>query len=598
MTFVREFNYTGSVQTLELGPGIYRYEVYGAQGAGSGAGAGGRSFGTHTITSNTTLNIYVGGQNGWNGGGAAGRVTGVSSYVNYGCNGGGASDIRIGGTSLDNRIIVAGGGGGGGYAGSGGFGGAGGGLSGGNGTDNTNPVSTGATQTSGYAKGQGGAGHEEASYRSNSSGGGGGYWGGNAGGGYGGSKSGAGGSGYVDPVLTDANTVAGGRSGNGYIKVYILKYIPYTAYVNNKTICCDKIVNDINEGVVVNKLAMSIDGVESNVIESPEDNPRIIIDVDSCSFGIHNIEVTADYTDPDGGTGSYTYNLKFVKYGEGVTANIPLADIPFYIGAIKTQIVDVKNNLKNILIENGFEVVENTKLTDMIKIVESMSNNNNTTVNEYISQINTLQTQIHELNAELAGKVDPAGTAVAGDVLSGKTFINSTGKTVTGTMANRGGAQTVTPGTSNKTLNAGYYSGNITVAGDANLIAANIVSGKNIFGVAGTATASSLGGRRYATGITKSSSSTIAFVDYLVSPPSYAYYITVSGLSFKPSYIYAHCESYYVTTWSTDRPPILTTTVYDAHFISLDGTSAYVTSTGFRLPVFIDGGNVTWFAIE
>jgi hypothetical protein len=54
-------------------------------------------------------------------------------------------------------------------------------------------------------------------------------------------------------------------------------------------------------------------------------------------------------------------------------------------------------------------------------------------------------------------------------------------------MVNRGGAQTVTPGTSNKTLNAGYYSGNITIAGDADLKAANIVSGKNIFGVAGSA---------------------------------------------------------------------------------------------------------------
>ena len=108
--------------------------------------------------------------------------------------------------------------------------------------------------------------------------------------------------------------------------------------------------------------------------------------------------------------------------------------------------------------------------------------------------ITLLNNQITSLTNELAGKVTPAGTAVAEDVLSGKTFINSTGKTVTGTIANRGGAQTITPGTSNKTLNAGYYSGNITVAGDADLVAANIVSGKNIFGVAGSATVSSLGG--------------------------------------------------------------------------------------------------------
>ena len=101
--------------------------------------------------------------------------------------------------------------------------------------------------------------------------------------------------------------------------------------------------------------------------------------------------------------------------------------------------------------------------------------------------IRGLSTKVNNLTNELAGKVTPAGTAIANDVLSGKTFINNTGHIITGTIANRGGAQTVTPGTSNKTLSAGYYSGNITVAGDANLVAANIVSGKNIFGVAGSA---------------------------------------------------------------------------------------------------------------
>jgi hypothetical protein len=117
--------------------------------------------------------------------------------------------------------------------------------------------------------------------------------------------------------------------------------------------------------------------------------------------------------------------------------------------------------------------------------------NGNETLGELIIKVDErfdeLHSEINELETELAGKVTPAGTAVAGDVLSGKTFINSTGQTITGTIANRGGAQTVTPGTSNKTLNAGYYSGNITVKGDSNLKASNIVSGKSIFGVNGTA---------------------------------------------------------------------------------------------------------------
>lgn len=49
-------------------------------------------------------------------------------------------------------------------------------------------------------------------------------------------------------------------------------------------------------------------------------------------------------------------------------------------------------------------------------------------------------------------------------------------------------AQTITPGTSNKTIAAGrYLTGTQTIKGDANLVASNIVSGKTIFGVSGTA---------------------------------------------------------------------------------------------------------------
>mgnify|MGYP006864490279 CR=1 FL=1 len=49
-------------------------------------------------------------------------------------------------------------------------------------------------------------------------------------------------------------------------------------------------------------------------------------------------------------------------------------------------------------------------------------------------------------------------------------------------------AQTITPGTANKTIASGrYLTGAQTIKGDANLVAANIVSGKSIFGVVGTA---------------------------------------------------------------------------------------------------------------
>ena len=77
--------------------------------------------------------------------------------------------------------------------------------------------------------------------------------------------------------------------------------------------------------------------------------------------------------------------------------------------------------------------------------------------------------------------------AVAGNILSGNTaYVN--GSKVTGTIPSKG-ATTYTPGTSNQTINSGQYlSGTQTIAGSANLVAANIKSGVNIFGVNGTYT--------------------------------------------------------------------------------------------------------------
>lgn len=56
-------------------------------------------------------------------------------------------------------------------------------------------------------------------------------------------------------------------------------------------------------------------------------------------------------------------------------------------------------------------------------------------------------------------------------------------------------AQTITPGTVDKTIAVGLYlTGTQTIKGDANLLPENIVSGKTIFGVAGTAETGGGGG--------------------------------------------------------------------------------------------------------
>ena len=116
---VIDFDYTGAVQSVTLNAGTYTLECWGAQGgyrsSSSYGGAGGYSIGTLSLSSKTTLYIYVGGSGnsvtsanssgyypgGFNGGG----------YRNTYKGGGGATDIRIGTDSLYSRAIVAGGGG-------------------------------------------------------------------------------------------------------------------------------------------------------------------------------------------------------------------------------------------------------------------------------------------------------------------------------------------------------------------------------------------------------------------------------------------------------------------------------------------------------
>ena len=112
--------------------GIYQFTLDGASGADAdpGFGApGGRGIARISITPSDVLwyaigqgGIYTGGATragqpswyypnpgGWNGGGAAGAQNEPTMYSG---SGGGSTDIRLNGTGLSDRILIAGGGGG------------------------------------------------------------------------------------------------------------------------------------------------------------------------------------------------------------------------------------------------------------------------------------------------------------------------------------------------------------------------------------------------------------------------------------------------------------------------------------------------------
>ncbi len=249
-------NYTGAMQQVVIPPGVTQVTIMaaGAQGGanaqGVAGGFGGSAAGILTVTPGDVLNVYVGGTNGYNGGGVASNTACITCGAG---NGGGASDIRLNGVALANRVIVAAGGGGAGGnrvsglgRGAGGGGGAGyyGGGGGAAWPSTSTTLALGGDQTAGgspgistYASAPGnngtagalGIGGNGGSEVASNQGGnqtasqgavGGGTLGatGTYGGGFTG-QSGAGGSSYITGLIS-GTTTSGTQTGNGQIVIY------------------------------------------------------------------------------------------------------------------------------------------------------------------------------------------------------------------------------------------------------------------------------------------------------------------------------------------------------------------------------------------
>ncbi|WP_066757255.1 glycine-rich protein [Crocinitomix algicola] len=301
------FDYTGTVQTYTVPAGITRIhiEAFGAQGGTALndaadciiGGLGGQAEGELDVTPGDVLNIYVGGKGeagnigGWNGGGEA------CDNESTCAKGGGASDIRIGGTELTDRVIVAGGGGGAEWSGCSGSAGNGGGLEGAGGAHPTEggPNGGGGTQVAGGVAGVAGYNGEAGTFGiggaagahpSGHSGSGGGGW-------YGGGGSAedghaGGGSSYIADVEFGATT-AGVREGDGQIIITEL-CIPLTITMSSEEICFgDELTLEASgDGVITWS-----DGVINGEPFTPDMTGTLVFTVESdleeeCS---HDIEV-------------------------------------------------------------------------------------------------------------------------------------------------------------------------------------------------------------------------------------------------------------------------------------------------------------------
>ena len=118
-----EFSYKGYCENFTISQGSYLFELWGAQGGNCTfieSGRGGYARAKIVLRHSQLFFVCVGGEGsysyseivegGFNGGGR----NGISPHVNESCggSGGGATDIRISGHSLEDRVLVAGGGGG------------------------------------------------------------------------------------------------------------------------------------------------------------------------------------------------------------------------------------------------------------------------------------------------------------------------------------------------------------------------------------------------------------------------------------------------------------------------------------------------------